>query len=117
MTHMIHEELSRSIIGIAMVVLNELKPGLDEKLYERALVIELRQCGHRVEAQRVFRVSYHGQVIGSLTLDLIVDAAIIVDAEVVAAFTDAHIAPMVGYLAITCGELALQLHLITERPQ
>jgi hypothetical protein len=32
---MIHEELSHEIIGAAMVVLNELKPGLDEKLYER----------------------------------------------------------------------------------
>ena len=27
---MIHEELSGAIIGIAMEVLNELKPGLDE---------------------------------------------------------------------------------------
>ena len=34
---MIHEELSREIIGAAMEVLNESKPGLDEKLYERAL--------------------------------------------------------------------------------
>ena len=39
---MIHEELSREIIGAAMVVLNELKPGLDEKLYERAMMIELK---------------------------------------------------------------------------
>jgi GxxExxY protein len=38
---MIHETVSRSIIGIAMKVLNELKPGLDEKLYERAMAIEL----------------------------------------------------------------------------
>ena len=29
---MIHEELSGEIIGAAMAVLNELKPGLDEKL-------------------------------------------------------------------------------------
>ena len=28
-----HEELSHEIIGAAMAVLNELKPGLDEKLY------------------------------------------------------------------------------------
>ncbi len=35
MGKLIHEELSRSIIGAAMEVLNELKPGLDEKLYER----------------------------------------------------------------------------------
>src|SRR5437773_10426032 len=67
MTHMIHEELSRSIIGIAMAVLNELKPGLDEKLYERALVIELRQCGHRVEAQLVFPVSSDVEAVGCFT--------------------------------------------------
>ncbi|MGH7938603.1 MAG: GxxExxY protein, partial [Bryobacteraceae bacterium] len=34
---MIHEELSGAIIGAAMRVFNELKPGLDEKLYERAI--------------------------------------------------------------------------------
>jgi PD-(D/E)XK nuclease superfamily len=35
---MIHEKLSGEIIGAAMEVLNELKPGLDEKLYERAMI-------------------------------------------------------------------------------
>ena len=39
----LHGNLSASIIGAAMTVLNSLKPGLDEKLYERALVIELRK--------------------------------------------------------------------------
>jgi hypothetical protein len=47
----IHEGLSRSIIGVAIKVLNELKPGLDEKLYERAMAIELRRCGHTVALQ------------------------------------------------------------------
>jgi hypothetical protein len=37
---MIHEQLSGEIIGAAMEVLNELKPGLDERLYERAMIIE-----------------------------------------------------------------------------
>ena len=32
MPKIIHDELSRAIIGIAMEVLNESKPGLDEKL-------------------------------------------------------------------------------------
>ena len=45
----IHKELSESIIGAAMKVLNTLHPGLDEKLYENALVIELRKRGHYVE--------------------------------------------------------------------
>ena len=46
---LIHKELSESIIGAAMKVLNTLHPGLDEKLYENALVIELRKRGHYVE--------------------------------------------------------------------
>ena len=31
---MIHEELTHAIIGSGMAVLNELRPGLDEKIYE-----------------------------------------------------------------------------------
>ena len=42
---MIHEDLSGKIIGAAIQVLNELKPGLDEKLYERAIAIELKRRG------------------------------------------------------------------------
>ena len=78
-------------------------------------MIELRQRGHRVDAQRVFPVLYRGEVIGSLTPDLILDDAIIVDAKVVSAFTDAHIAQMVGYLAITGLELALLLNFKNAR--
>jgi GxxExxY protein len=80
---MIHEELSRAIIGTALDILNELKPGLDEKLYERPLVIELGRRGHAVEAQRLFPVSYHGEIIGNLAPDLIVDDTVIVDPNVV----------------------------------
>ncbi len=68
---MIHEDLSRDIIGAAMVVLNELKPGLDEKLYERALIIELRHRSHNVLVQSSFPVSYRGELIGNLIPDLI----------------------------------------------
>ena len=60
-----HEELTRDIIGAAMAVLNELKPGLDEKLYENAMVIELVARGHTVEQQREYPVHYRGHFIGS----------------------------------------------------
>jgi GxxExxY protein len=46
---MIYVEQSQTIIGAAMTVLNTLKPGLDEKIYERALKIELGKRGHRIE--------------------------------------------------------------------
>jgi GxxExxY protein len=66
---LIHESLSEKILGAAMVVLNELKPGLDEKLYENALVFELRERGHLVDQQKAFRVQYKGHEIGTLIPD------------------------------------------------
>ena len=51
----IHADISHMIIGSAMQVLNTLRPGLDEKLYENALVIELSRRGLRVEQQKRFR--------------------------------------------------------------
>jgi GxxExxY protein len=115
MGKILHEELSGAIIGIAMEVLNELKPGLDEVLYERAMVIELCRRGHLVDVQRSFPVYYRGELIGTLIPDLIVDGSIIVDPKVVTAFTDSHVAQMLGYLNITGLELALLLNFKNAR--
>jgi len=107
---LIHEELSGKTIGAAMTVLNVLKPGLDEKLYENALVIELLECVHKVEQQRQFPVHYKGRLIGKLIPDMIVDELIVVDTKVVTSFNENHIAQMLGYLAITGLDLALLLN-------
>ena len=61
-------DLSRIVIGAAMKVLNTLKPGLDEKLYERALIIELAKKNVRCEQQKQYDVLYDGQLIGTLIL-------------------------------------------------
>jgi GxxExxY protein len=105
-----HKDLSHRIIGAAMAVLNELKPSLDEKLYENALLIELRALGLRVNQQKQHPVTYRGQLIGTLIPDLIVEDKVIVDPKVVVAFNEEHIAQMLGYLAITNLEIALLLN-------
>jgi GxxExxY protein len=115
MGKIIHEELSGAIIGIAMEVLNELKPGLDEVLYERAMVIELRRRGYAVAVQDSFPVFYRSELIGTLIPDLIVNNSIVVDSKVVSAFTETHIAQMLGYLNITGLELALLLNFKNAR--
>jgi GxxExxY protein len=115
MGKMIHEKLSGEIIGIAMEVLNELSPGLEEVLYERALVIELRRRGREVAAQKSFPVFYRAELIGNLIPDLIVDSAVIVDPKVVTAFNETHVAQMIGYLNITGLELALLLNFKNAR--
>lgn len=105
-----HEEITKDIIGAAMAVLNELKPGLDEKLYENALVIELAARRRVVEQQREYPVHYLGHFIGKLVPDLIVDGKVITDPKVVSAFNDTHVAQMLGYLNITGLEVALLLN-------
>jgi GxxExxY protein len=112
---LIHKELSEAIIGAAMTVLNTLRPGLDEKLYERALTIELQSRGHRLAAQKQFPVFYHDQHIGTLVPDLIVDEVVIVDCKVATTFTDTHIAQMLGYLNITGLRLAILINFKNAR--
>ena len=84
---LIHADLSHRIIGASMTVLNELKPGLDEKIYENALCIELRHLGHEVDQQSRFPVVYRDNLIGTFVPDLIVDGLVIVDTKVALGFT------------------------------
>ncbi|MBN8457237.1 MAG: GxxExxY protein [Verrucomicrobia bacterium] len=107
---MLFRPQSQSILGAAMKVLNTLKPGLNEKAYENALVIELRKRGHGVEQQRRFEVHYEGILVDTLVPDLLVDGLIIIDPKVVTAFNETHIAQMMGYLAITGFRLAILLN-------
>ncbi|MDR2983041.1 MAG: GxxExxY protein [Puniceicoccales bacterium] len=112
-----HEELTKNIIGAAMQVLNNLKPGLDEKLYENALVIELGKRGYGIEQQKRHSVFYEGKLIGELIPDLIIDGKVIVDAKVVTAFNETHVAQMLGYLNITGLEVALLISFKEARLQ
>ena len=103
-------EITGKVIGAAYTVLNTLRPGLDEKLYVRALVIELAKQGLRVESQSQFPVFYDGLHIGTLVPDLVVQGRVIADAKVVSDFHESHLAQMLGYLNITGLRTALLLN-------
>ena len=107
---MLHREWSEVIIGAALKVLNTLKPGLDEKAYENALVIELRKRGHQVDQQKRFNVLYEGQIVDALGPDLIVDGLVVADPKVAEDCTPTHVAKMIGYLTITGLRLAILLN-------
>ena len=107
---LIHPQISEAVIGSAMKVLNTLKPGLDEKAYENALVIELRKRGHKVDQQKRFEVRYEGELVDTLVPDMVVDDLVIADPKVVETFTPTHLAQMQGYLTITQLRLAILLN-------
>jgi GxxExxY protein len=107
---MLHKSITESIIGAGMKVLNELKSGLDKKLYERALVIESVKRGHTIDQQKQFPVLYEGVNIGTFIPGVIVDDRVIADPKVVSEFNEAHVAQMIGYLNITGLSVALLLN-------
>ena len=105
-----HDQVTKEVIGAAMEVLNTLRPGQDEKIYERAMVIELGLRGLKVEIQRQFPVTYKGHPIGTFIPDLLVENLVVVDPKVVTAFTPEHFAQMLGYLNITEMDVGLLLN-------
>ncbi len=114
---LIHKETTEKIIGAAMTVLNSLGPGLDEKIYERALVAELEAIKAEVSQQENFPVVYRRKEIGRLIPDLIVDGQVLVETNVAKHFAQAHEPQILGYLAITGLRVGLWLNFKQARLQ
>ena len=105
-----HSDLTSEIIASAQVVHEDLRPGLDEVLYERALCIEFAERSISFTQQVSYPVHFKTRYIGNLIPDLIVDERVIVDLKVVDAFNESHIAQMLGYLNITGLEVGLLIN-------
>ena len=109
------DALEKAVVGAAMRVMNALGPGLNEKCYENALVVELRACGHRVDQQRRFDVFYRGTKVGVLIPDLIVDDLLVVDPKTVEKLGNNEVAQMITYLAVTGLSRALLINFNRRR--
>src|SRR5438132_14187360 len=109
-TKVLHKELSFEIVGAAMEVLNTLGHGLNEKIYENALVAELNVRGLKVSQQQRFKVLYKNVLVGEYIPDLLVDDKVIVDTKVIEAVSDAEVGQVMNYLRIARLELAIILN-------
>ena len=83
MSKLKHAELTEEILRCAFEVQSSLGSGFLEKVYENALVVELRECGLAVEQQEQLTVHYKGQVVGEYAADLVVDNKVIVELKAV----------------------------------
>ena len=108
--HYPHAELTQRIIGAAMTVHRELGPGLDEKIYENSLCIELAEQSLDFTQQQSFPVHYRSRFVGKLITDLIIERHVVVETKVADSISDAHIAQTLGYLSITKLQVGLILN-------
>lgn len=93
-----HDPLTQRIIGAAFTVYNALGYGFLEKVYENALVHELRKAGLHVAQQKPFPVFYDGINVGDYVADLLVGDSLIVELKSAKAIDDSHIAQCLNYL-------------------
>ena len=102
--------LTERIIGCAFRVHNVLGFGFAEKVYENAMVHDLRKSGLQVQQQVPIKIWYDGVLVGEYIADLIVEGFVLLEIKAVKAFDDGHIAQCLNYLAATKLPLSLLLN-------
>ncbi len=79
---LLHREVTERIIGAAFEVHGELGYGFLERVYERALQVELIRRGAAAEIEKRVQVRYKDIVVGDYDSDLIVDGCVLVELKV-----------------------------------
>lgn len=110
-----HEQLTRAIIGCAMIVHRRLGPGFLESVYQNALALELRSAGISVECERRLQVRYRDCIIGEFVADMIVGGNVLVENKAAGALSRAHEAQIMNYLAATGIETGLLINFGEDR--
>jgi GxxExxY protein len=90
--------LTELVIGAVIEVSNTLGAGFLERVYERALLIELDRRGVRAVSQASLSVSYKGYVVGDYFVDILVEDVLIVELKCVERFAGEHVAQCINYL-------------------
>jgi len=79
---LLHERTTSRIIGAAFEVHDQLEYGFLQRVYQRALQVELLRRGATAEIEKRIQVQYKGVVVGDYDADLIVDGCVAVEIKV-----------------------------------
>ena len=109
------EELSEQVIGACFEVSNELGIGFLESVYEKALLIALRDRGLKAESQVAVRVSFRNQAVGEFFADIVIEDLIIIELKAVRGIAVEHVAQVLNYLRATGKEVGLLVNFGTKK--
>jgi len=96
-----HEELTREIIAAFYQVYNCLGYGFLERVYEQAMMIELKNRGLTVHQQAPIHVFYQTEQVGEYFADLLIENAVIAELKAAEAISEKHEAQLLNYLKAT----------------
>jgi len=91
-------DLTGRIIGSAMKVHSFLGSGFQEKIYQRALAIEMSTQNLSFKEEMTMSIYYQETKIGYRRVDFFVEDTIMLELKAVIELTDAHLAQAINYL-------------------
>ena len=103
-------DVTYMINGAVFEVNKVLGPGFLEKVYENALLIELKERGVNAESQVPIKVSYKGSSVGEYVADILVEGDVIVELKTVEKIDKIHEAQLLNYLKATGKPIGLLIN-------
>ena len=93
MNEKIHDELTYTIIVCAMKVHSTLGNGFQEKIYQRALAIELKKARLDFVREKEIAIFYEGVNIGTRRVDFLIQNEVLVELKAQTELDDAQLGP------------------------
>lgn len=113
---LLHSETTDLILKAYFNVYNTLGYGFLEKVYENALIIELKNMGLKAQRQVPVKVYYQEQMVGDYYADIIVEDQVIIELKAAEALCEEHEYQLINYLKATNIEVGLLLN-FGKKPQ
>ncbi len=104
---LLHKDITEEIISAYYYVYNELGYGFLEKVYENAMLIELKSRGFKVESQKNIKVYFKETIVGEYFADIVVEDKIILELKSCEVLASEHEVQLFNYLKATEIEVGL----------
>jgi GxxExxY protein len=107
---LLHQDITEPVIKAFYKVYNTLGYGFLEKVYENALMVELRNAGLNCISQVPVKVSYNGEIVGNYFADILVEDKVTLELKAATSICEEHEAQLINYLKATDIEIGLLLN-------
>ena len=109
------EEITKEIIGAAFEVHRVLGYGFLEKVYQRAMQVELINRGLLAELEEPIKVRYKGVVVGDYEADIFVEKGVIVELKIAKLYCPEDEAQILNELKATGIKVGLLINMGREK--
>ena len=106
----LHSDVTSRIIKAYYTIFNKMGYGFLEKVYENALLVELRKACLRCQAQMPIKVYYDQVEVGYYLADIVVDQKVIIEIKAAESLCEEHEVQLVNYLRATDIEVGILLN-------